>query len=83
MSSLVLEVPERDLDKCYVPPSVSSAPDCVVSEIDNKRALERRLRDVKDWDNGWAVITRVVRVKLRDNSGIWRERRVRRASGEC
>lgn len=42
---------------------VFSAPDCVVTEIDNKRALERRLRDVQDWDNGWVVVTRVVRAK--------------------
>jgi hypothetical protein len=42
---------------------VFSAPDCVVTEIDNKRALERRLVDVNDWDNGWVVITRVVKAK--------------------
>jgi len=40
---------------------VFSAPNCEITEIDNKRALERKLRSAHDWDMGWVVITKVVK----------------------
>jgi hypothetical protein len=42
---------------------VFSAPKCEITEIDNKRALERRLRGVRDWDMGWVVITKLVKAE--------------------
>lgn len=40
---------------------VFSAPRCVITQIDNKRALERKLRGVTDWDMGWVIVTKVVK----------------------
>jgi hypothetical protein len=42
---------------------VFSAPNCVVSEIDNKRSLERKLRNTSDWDMGWVVITKILKAR--------------------
>jgi hypothetical protein len=38
-----------------------SAPNCATTEIDNKRALERRLRSIPDRDMKWVVGTKVVK----------------------
>jgi hypothetical protein len=40
---------------------VFSAPKCAITEIDNKRVLERRLRGVPDWDMKWVVVTKAVK----------------------
>lgn len=40
---------------------VFSAPNCRISEIDNKRSLERKVRAIGDWEMDWVIVTKILR----------------------